>query len=122
MATITIDFTNYFPLDSDLRVTYNWLDWDTVNVGSGIYKANCRRVLERVSTDNSVTITYDSDTVLNKGLSKKEMIKNYPDSDEYTALDSEGFENITTKSNLYVIDFNNKAHNDSDVTIYYFKV
>lgn len=122
MATKVIDFTNYFPLDSDLRVTYYWLDWDTVNTGPGIYKANCRRVLERVSTDNSVTITYDSDTVLYKGLSKKEMIKNYPDSDEYTALDSEGFENITTKSNLYVIDFNNKANNDSEVTHYYFKI
>ena len=122
MATVTIDFTNCFSLDSDMRVHYNWLDWDTVNVGPGIYKANCRRVIGRLTTNNEIAITYDSDTILKKGLSKKEMIKSYPDSDTYTALDSEGFENITTKSNLYVIDFNNKAHNDSDVTHYYFKV
>ena len=122
MATITIDFTNHFPLDSDMRVTYNWLDWDTVNVGAGIYKANCRRVLERVSTNNSVTITYDSDTVLNKSFHKRLYVKHNLDSDSYHALDSEGMSNITIRSNLYVIDFNNKSHMDSEVTIYYFKV
>lgn len=122
MATITIDFTDYFPLDSDMRVTYNWLDWDTVNVGPGIYKANCRRVLERVSTDNSVTITYDSDTVASKSLYKRQMIKHNLDSDSYHSLDSEGMSGITVNSNLYVIDFNNKSNYDSEVTHYYFKV
>lgn len=124
MATITIDFTNYFSLDSDMRRHYEWQDWDTVYAGPGIYKANCKRVLERVSTNNSVTITYDSDTVLKKSLYKRLYVRHNLDSDAYHAYfqDSDQMASITYPSNLYVIDFNNKSHIDSEVTNYYFKV
>ena len=63
MATKVIDFSSLNSVDSELiNNVYVWQDWETVNSGSGIYKANCLRVIGRVTTGNSVTVTFDSDT------------------------------------------------------------
>lgn len=111
MATKVIDFSSLNPVDSDIiHNVYVWQDWDTVNSGSGIYKANCLRVLERVTTGNSVTVTYDSDT--------QSAVWNYNPVWNTYKIDSDAPDRP-----VFVIDtFTPNVSIDSDTATYYFKI
>ena len=103
MATKVIDFSSLNSVDSEIiNNVYVWQDWDTVNVGSGIYKANCLRVIERVTTDNLVTVTYDSDTHM------ANWNENLLDSDTHRLV--------------FEIDIITTDVIDSDSATYYFKI
>lgn len=111
MATKVIDFSSLNSIDSDIiNTTYTWLDWNTVNVGPGIYRANCLRVIERVTTSSSVTVTYDSDND-NKFFSHN--------TTRYINSDSEWVEQ---QYSVYNIEFSAVDDEDSEKANYWFKI
>ena len=111
MATKVIDFSSLNPVTSHvIDNIYQWSDWDTVNAGPGIYKANCLRVIERVSTDNSVTITYDSDN---------DVLETYSYTSNYLNSDSE---NVTENFDVVAVTFSNVSDSDAGKDNYWFKI
>lgn len=110
MATKIIDFTSLNPVtDHVINNIYQWGDWDTVNVGPGIYKADCERVIERVTTGSSVTVTYDSDN---------DRVETYSYTSNYLNSDSE---NVTENFNVVAVTFSNVSDSDAGKDNYWFK-